>query len=110
MKKVLFFLAISCLSLQSNNLSWASNYTITPTQLLKMIHYAQKPIILNMGEGGNKIKGSIPIGAFYDTLSLSKLKEVLSSTPKSKQIVLYCGCCKFATCPNIKPAYDRVRS
>jgi hypothetical protein len=29
----------------------------------------------------------------------------LSTLPKDANIVIYCGCCPFVKCPNIRPAF-----
>lgn len=36
------------------------------------------------------------------------LKAAVEKIPKNAQIVLYCGCCPMAECPNIRPAYQAL--
>jgi len=64
-----------------------------------------KPLIFNVGPMEN-IKGAIAIGAATNTTFGSKISSYLTMESKTKQIVVYCGCCSYASCPNIKPAYD----
>lgn len=37
---------------------------------------------------------------------LELLKGAVEKLPKDTLIVLYCGCCPMAECPNIRPAYQ----
>ena len=39
---------------------------------------------------------------------ISALKRAVSPLPKSKLIVLYCGCCPMVHCPNIRPAFQTL--
>ena len=45
-----------------------------------------------------------------DKENLKKLKELLSKEKKDKEIVIYCGCCPFKNCPNIRPAFSLLNS
>src|SRR5438309_1189508 len=36
--------------------------------------------------------------------------ERQTDVPKDRQIVLYCGCCPWDHCPNIKPAFKLLQS
>jgi len=33
------------------------------------------------------------------------LKQELDKLPRDANVVVYCGCCPFAVCPNIRPAF-----
>ena len=41
---------------------------------------------------------------------LAELKKAVADVPKDRQIVLYCGCCPWDHCPNMKPAYSLLHS
>ncbi len=62
------------------------------------------PLILNIG-AVEDIKGATHIGAVNDAKNLEKLKSTVAALPKNTSIVVYCGCCPFAKCPNIRPAF-----
>ena len=62
-------------------------------------------LILNTGPVDD-IKGAMNIGAVSEPKRLKKLKKLLQKVPKDKEIIIYCGCCPLAGCPNIQPAYD----
>lgn len=85
---------------------WKENQLMPPAELANLINdpSAEKPVIFSIGPGAY-IKGSIDIGPAREKANLEKLKQQLSSLPKNKQIVIYCGCCPFVHCPNIRPAF-----
>ncbi|MFT3945378.1 MAG: hypothetical protein QM763_00275 [Agriterribacter sp.] len=33
------------------------------------------------------------------------MKKLLAKEKKYKEIIVYCGCCPYKNCPNIRPAY-----
>jgi rhodanese-related sulfurtransferase len=41
---------------------------------------------------------------------LEKLKQAVANTPKDAEIVLYCGCCPWDHCPNMKPSFAALRA
>jgi len=40
---------------------------------------------------------------------MAKLREQLSTLSKDTSIVIYCGCCPFEHCPNVRPAIDALK-
>ena len=54
---------------------------------------------------GQLLEISIDIGEGKDKQKIEKLKKELSKLPKDTNIVIYCGCCPFKDCPNIRPAF-----
>lgn len=68
-----------------------------------------KPIIFNVGPMEN-IKTAVFVGRATSATCVEKMKSTLSMESKTKPIVVYCGCCSYASCPNIKPAYDALVS
>jgi hypothetical protein len=51
------------------------------------------------------IKDAVDMGVAHEKENLDKLKEFLSKEKRDRQIVIYCGCCPFERCPNIRPAF-----
>ena len=94
-----------------------TSYFQTPTwkkeQLMSTIELANKiklntkdkPLIFNVGPMEN-IKDAIAVGAATNLTFASQMQSTLAMENKTKAIVVYCGCCSYASCPNIKPAYD----
>jgi hypothetical protein len=51
------------------------------------------------------IKNSIDIGSAVEKDNLKKMEQDLGKLSKDANIVIYCGCCPFNKCPNIRPAF-----
>jgi hypothetical protein len=69
---------------------------------------AAKPVIFNIGPV-QQIKGAIAIGPTSVEENLDKLKQQLAKLPKDKEVIIYCGCCPFRRCPNIRPAFELLK-
>jgi thiosulfate/3-mercaptopyruvate sulfurtransferase len=70
---------------------------------------AHSPTIIYVGFRTLFEGGHIPQASFHGTASkeegLAELKKWLATLPRSANLVIYCGCCPFDRCPNIRPAY-----
>ena len=90
---------------------WTPDQLMAPGDLATIINdsTATKPLIIDIGPAG-LIKGAVNIGAANDKENLKNLKELLSKEKKDRQIVIYCGCCPFQRCPNIRPAFSLLNS
>ena len=42
----------------------------------------------------------------YDKVNWEKLRLELAKLSPDAQVVIYCGCCPFNHCPNIRPAFN----
>lgn len=84
---------------------WTEKQLMAPAELASLINNpkAKKPTIFSVGPGA-MIKGSIDMGPAHEKVNLEKLKTALGKYPKDAEIVIYCGCCPFEHCPNIRPA------
>ena len=69
---------------------------------------AAQPVILNIGPV-QQIKGAVAIGPTGVQENLDKLKQHLAKLPKDKEVIIYCGCCPFRRCPNIRPAFELLQ-
>jgi thiosulfate/3-mercaptopyruvate sulfurtransferase len=54
------------------------------------------------------IKGALYAGPASKEEGLQMLKSSIKDLPRDKQIILYCGCCNWIDCPNIRPAFTIV--
>ena len=52
------------------------------------------------------ITGAILAGPCSKPQGLANLRKALANLARNRQIILYCGCCPFDKCPNIRPAFD----
>lgn len=57
--------------------------------------------------------GHVPEATFHGTAStekgLAELKKWAATLPRSTNLIIYCGCCPFDHCPNIRPAFTAIR-
>ena len=103
---VIAFVILS-LSFQQVKEPWTQQQLMQPVDLAKIINDPQAPQPLIYCIGFQEvIKNSIFMGPAKDKSNLKKFKEALEKLPKDANIVIYCGCCPFSRCPNIRPAFE----
>ncbi len=85
---------------------WNQDQLLQPADLANTLSSpaAKKPMVFCIGPGA-LIKGSIDMGPAHEADNLKKFKKALSKLPRNTEIVIYCGCCPFEHCPNIRPAF-----
>ena len=89
---------------------------IEPEELAHILgsREAEKPLVLQVGFRFLYREAHIPGAEYAGPASkeegLKLLRERLAGIAHGKFIVLYCGCCPWIKCPNVKPAYDLLRS
>ena len=89
-------------------------HLISPEDLLKIIQSpgGEKPLILNVGPWLLYRQAHIPeaefIGPGSDKQALERLRARVKPLPHNKPIVLYCGCCPWNHCPNVRPAFKEL--
>ncbi len=94
-------------SAQQQQEPWNSNQLMKTSTLASNINNDKTKdlLILSIGPGAI-IKGSVDIGPTGEQKNIKKLKNYLNNVSKDKEIVIYCGCCPFDKCPNIRPAFQ----
>ncbi len=55
------------------------------------------------------IAGSAYAGPAAKPEGLAMLKAAVDKLPRDREIVIYCGCCPWDHCPNVKPAMELLR-
>lgn len=110
---IILRLSSSAVLAQNNPLikdPWTKSQLMAPSVLASIIKNpkAIKPFIFNIGVVEN-IKGAKNMGAASEKENLERFKKKLSSIPKNAAIVIYCGCCPFEKCPNIRPAFTAMQ-
>jgi len=89
---------------------------INPDELVKMLQApkGEKPLMIQVGShvlySQAHIPGSEYIGPASSESGLQQLRARVASVPRIKSIILYCGCCPWSHCPNVKPADDALRA
>jgi rhodanese-related sulfurtransferase len=103
---ILFF-TIVCQGQTAVN--WTKEQLMEPSVLANDITTKKDmPVIISVGPGAT-IPNSLPIGMVNDAEGLHSLEKSLRSLPKGKKIVIYCGCCPFENCPNVRPAIKALK-
>ena len=89
---------------------WKKSQLMDPYELSEIINNGvEQPMIISVGPAG-LIKNSIEVGECRFPESLEKLSDRVSGLPKNSKIILYCGCCPFKDCPNIRPAFSLLNN
>ena len=101
---------VFCLAAQAQNpVNWTAKQLIEPADLAKAISQKNSaPLIISVGPGAT-IPNSIDAGMGNSPEGLQKLKAELKTVDKNRKIVIYCGCCPFEHCPNVRPAISMLR-
>ena len=89
---------------------WTASQLMPTSELAALINdpAAKKPLIINIGPQA-VIKGSVDVGPGKEKENIKKLEKMLSKEDKNREVVLYCGCCPFDKCPNIRPAFSLIK-
>ena len=109
---ILFLLSAIAVAEDSPALTQAQ---ISPQALVRVIQSNQraKLLVLNVGPrvlyAQSHIPGAEYIGPTNDPRGIEILRNRVKSVAKTKQIVLYCGCCPWEHCPNIRPAFAELK-
>lgn len=95
---------------------WSKAQVLQPADLrveLEKVKGESAPTIIYVGfrtlfEGGH-ISGASFHGTASKEEGLAELKKSVGELPRSTNLVIYCGCCPFDHCPNIRPAYTALK-
>ncbi len=73
----------------------------------------EKPLVLQTGShvlfAESHIPGSEYAGAGANEAGLQALRDRVKGLKRSQFLVIYCGCCPWHMCPNIRPAYWQLQ-
>ena len=86
---------------------------VQPASVAASLKSTHKPKVLYVGYPvlyrGNHIPGAIFAGPGSKAEGIEALKQAVSKLPKNSNIVLYCGCCPWTQCPNVRPALHALK-
>ncbi|MES1262295.1 MAG: rhodanese-like domain-containing protein [Acidobacteriota bacterium] len=72
------------------------------------------PLLLHVGfpvlYRSAHITGSRYAGPGSKAEGIETLKKAVAGQPKDREIVLYCGCCPWDKCPNMRPAFAALHA
>jgi thiosulfate/3-mercaptopyruvate sulfurtransferase len=55
------------------------------------------------------IPGSVYAGPGQSEAGLAMLKVKVDTLPRDREVVVYCGCCPWDRCPNVKPVMELLK-
>lgn len=94
---------------------WNKTQLIMPKELAALLSHSgdKKPPVLCVGFDflykGAHVPGAQFIGPGREVKGIEALKKWAGGIPLGQEVVLYCGCCPFKECPNIRPAFEALR-
>lgn len=94
---------------------WKDARQISPAELAKKLSgpAAGRPVVLQVGfevlYQGAHIPGAIFAGPASTVEGAARLRAEAARLSRDKEVVIYCGCCPWEKCPNVHPAYDKLR-
>jgi hypothetical protein len=86
-----------------------------PEELVKTLQSTsgKKPVVLYVGPHLFYVQAHIPsaeyIGPAGKPEGMDRLHARAKSLPHDAFVVIYCGCCPWDHCPNIRPAYQELQ-
>ena len=96
---------------------WTDAQTVKAADLVKEMADAKggnKPVVVCSGFRVLYEGAHVPGAAFHGPASkpegLDDLKKWAKGISHTSNVVVYCGCCPFDHCPNIRPAFETLRS
>ncbi len=91
---------------------WKAGDLMPAAALAGQLKSGSKPKLYHVGFNvlyrSKHIPGSVYAGPGSKEEGIEALKRAVSRLPKDAEIVIYCGCCPFDHCPNVRPAYQAL--
>jgi|SRR6476661_2012877 len=99
------FLCITHFSYAQNPVNWTAEHLMQPSELAQRLNdsTASLPVIISVGPGA-LIPHSLVAGPAQEKENVDKLTKELKAIDRNKEVVVYCGCCPYEHCPNVRPA------
>ena len=109
MRKLLLAVVVLTASLLAGDV-WQSKDLVQPKDVAADI---RSPLLLYVGFPvlfrAAHIPGSVYAGPGSKTEGIEMLKKAVEGQPKNRAIIVYCGCCHWEKCPNMRPAFTALR-
>jgi thiosulfate/3-mercaptopyruvate sulfurtransferase len=92
---------------------WSAKEIVQPKTLADRITAKDQPLVYFVGfatlyRNGPHIPGAALAGPCSKAEGIDALKKAAADVPRDKEVFIYCGCCPFIKCPNIRPAYSAL--
>lgn len=87
---------------------------VEPKEVAALLNKSGAPAIVYVGPNvlfrSKHIAGAVYAGPGQRQDGLDLLKSAVAKLPHDREIVVYCGCCPWNVCPNIKPSMELLKS
>jgi hypothetical protein len=74
----------------------------------------ERPLLIYVGFRFPYTQAHLPGSEYYgpaaDQAVVQQLRKRVEGLARSRFIVIYCGCCPWSHCPNVKPAYEALHN
>jgi hypothetical protein len=97
-----------------DDLAPGSPHLIQPQELVEAMKTGhEQPVVLYVGPKSFWVQAHIPgadyVGPVAKPEGIQFMRTRIAPVPKSKSVVIYCGCCPWDHCPNIRPAFAELK-
>ena len=86
---------------------------VQPAEFAGQMAKGTKPAVFMIGPNvlyrSHRIPGAVFAGPSANPAGLGMLRSAVEKLPRDKEVVVYCGCCPWDRCPNVKPAIDMLK-
>lgn len=109
-------LALTTISARAQDGAIPRSQLVTPGELSQVIKGSNgaKPLLFQVGSHTLYVQAHIPgseyLGGAASDQGRQQLRQRVKAVPRNQAIVIYCGCCPWDRCPNVKPAFEELRS
>lgn len=99
---------------EANAAPWDSSKLVQPDDLAKELAgpAGSHPHVVCVGFQFLYKTAHVRDSEFYgparEAAGLDSLKKAAAHWPRNRNLVIYCGCCPFRHCPNVRPAFDAL--
>lgn len=93
---------------------WSESDLVQPDKLAVRLSDSSpfKPAVVFVGFPVLYRSGHIPAAVMAGPASkpegLDLLRAAVAKLPRDRELVIYCGCCPFDRCPNVRPAFAEL--
>ncbi|HEX8986158.1 MAG TPA: rhodanese-like domain-containing protein [Bryobacteraceae bacterium] len=92
---------------------WRPADLMAPSELATRLKGAAGPKVFYVGFGilyrSKHIPGAAFTGPTAKQEGLEALRAAVIKLPRTEELAIYCGCCPWQSCPNIRPAFLMLR-
>ena len=112
---IMALLAGATVCAADNPFPWTASDLVSAQQLNAQLSEvnAGKIILIHVGFGVMYRMGHIPGSKYPGPASkpegLAALQKLVANLPRHHEIIIYCGCCPWDHCPNIRPAFIALK-